>query len=487
MHSSSDPPHPPSVRKKLTKTHDNDMCMKDDKDGTRVALKRPEPPPHSSSFSKRHASFDSPREVPLPPSSLATAPQTSPMRQQIGPQEAQYAATFDDDAEWTLITPGPAKLHKGKDKAKQPPATVPATPAAPAPPPSSVSKPAKLKSQQSQQQLAASSILPYARPYSVPEAHSYPGRTPSNANAVPGPSAVDRTSSASLPLPTQIPFSVLPKARPSLPSTVLERPPSEALRPPLHPHSSAESSSSGSLPSAPGSRSPTPNLPPPAASTSASLPPPSAKSAPPAYPPRVAHGPALMPPPDLTMSHSGLVASYRPPRTAYTAPLRAPEAFPPPEPPVILPTAPDAPGGVAALAAETCEGEAGSRASAASTGTTRSSASYEPFLSHAPPPVDSWIEVETTQAEYRLIVRLPGFKRDGITLATKKRRILHVVADSWEEGGGHFERRISFGYDADLAQVRAEFDGELLRVIIPRRIPASLSAGGWGAPGPLGR
>lgn len=36
---------------------------------------------------------------------------------------------------------------------------------------------------------------------------------------------------------------------------------------------------------------------------------------------------------------------------------------------------------------------------------------------------------------------------------------------------GHFERRISFGYDADLGHVRAEFDGEILRVIVPRRTP----------------
>lgn len=35
---------------------------------------------------------------------------------------------------------------------------------------------------------------------------------------------------------------------------------------------------------------------------------------------------------------------------------------------------------------------------------------------------------------------------------------------------GHFERRISFGYDADLAQVRAEFDGVMLRIAIPRRV-----------------
>jgi hypothetical protein len=38
-------------------------------------------------------------------------------------------------------------------------------------------------------------------------------------------------------------------------------------------------------------------------------------------------------------------------------------------------------------------------------------------------------------------------------------------------GAGHFERRISFGYDADLGHVRAEFDGEILRVIVPRRTP----------------
>lgn len=64
---------------------------------------------------------------------------------------------------------------------------------------------------------------------------------------------------------------------------------------------------------------------------------------------------------------------------------------------------------------------------------------------------------------------------------------MHIVADSWEpEGGmshhfergghilslslGHFERRVSFGYDAELAQVRAEFDGDMLRVVVPRRV-----------------
>ncbi|KAF9567953.1 hypothetical protein CPC08DRAFT_625855 [Agrocybe pediades] len=117
--------------------------------------------------------------------------------------------------------------------------------------------------------------------------------------------------------------------------------------------------------------------------------------------------------------------------------------------------------------------------------TSRSQPAYVPFLSHAPPPPDSWIEVETTQSEYKLHVRLPGFSREGITLATKRRRILHVVADRWEDGGGHFERRISFGYDADLVQVRAEFDGTMLRIVIPRRA----SPVTWNSyrSGPLGR
>ena len=64
-------------------------------------------------------------------------------------------------------------------------------------------------------------------------------------------------------------------------------------------------------------------------------------------------------------------------------------------------------------------------------------------------------------------------------LSTRRRRILHIAADSWEAGGGHFERRISFGYDADLARVRAEFDGEHLRVLVPRKtVPITWLGGG---------
>jgi hypothetical protein len=66
-------------------------------------------------------------------------------------------------------------------------------------------------------------------------------------------------------------------------------------------------------------------------------------------------------------------------------------AYPPPEPPTIL--TPPLP--------ITEEKE-------------RPQAAYEPFLNHAPPPDGSWIAVETSQEEYMLIARLPGFKRDAM-------------------------------------------------------------------------
>lgn len=66
-------------------------------------------------------------------------------------------------------------------------------------------------------------------------------------------------------------------------------------------------------------------------------------------------------------------------------------------------------------------------------------APYEFFLnSRGPPPADSWLEIETSNCEYRLFARLPGFSREGITLATKRRRILHLVADKWDNGGGEW-------------------------------------------------
>ena len=117
------------------------------------------------------------------------------------------------------------------------------------------------------------------------------------------------------------------------------------------------------------------------------------------------------------------------------APASASRGLPPPAPPTILDPPP-----------------------ARSNSTRNFRAPHEPFLSDAPAPPDSWITVETTQVEYRLVARLPGFRRDAMcvffrfvtsgclltdryyffsrTLAARRRRVLHVVADSWEPGGG---------------------------------------------------
>ncbi|EIN11595.1 hypothetical protein PUNSTDRAFT_25677, partial [Punctularia strigosozonata HHB-11173 SS5] len=91
------------------------------------------------------------------------------------------------------------------------------------------------------------------------------------------------------------------------------------------------------------------------------------------------------------------------------------------------------------------------------------------FLGASGPAIDAPVTVETTPADYRLMIPLVGFNREMMTLSARRNRILHILADSWAPGGGHFERRISFGYDADIPRVRAEYDGELLTVTVPRR------------------
>ena len=107
--------------------------------------------------------------------------------------------------------------------------------------------------------------------------------------------------------------------------------------------------------------------------------------------------------------------------------------------------------------------------------------------------------VQTTSTAYILTTFLLGYQRDEITLSTRKRRVLHVVADPFlsSRGTGHFERRISFGYDADMARIRAEFNDGVLKIVVPRRPSVSapveydskLGLGGqqgnvWGSYGP---
>ena len=96
-----------------------------------------------------------------------------------------------------------------------------------------------------------------------------------------------------------------------------------------------------------------------------------------------------------------------------------------------------------------------------------------PFLERRPAPPETDLVIETERTKYVLITRLPGFSLDCITLATKQHRqhrTLHIVADKWDtESGGHFERRITFpDKECDLKNVKAEFDGNTLRVYVPR-------------------
>lgn len=97
-----------------------------------------------------------------------------------------------------------------------------------------------------------------------------------------------------------------------------------------------------------------------------------------------------------------------------------------------------------------------------------------PFLERRPAPPETDLVIETERHRYTLVTRLPGFSLDCITLATKhhsQSRTLHIVADKWDtEGGGHFERRITFPEkECDLKNVKAEFDGNILKVYVPRK------------------
>ncbi|KAJ9477337.1 SHSP domain-containing protein [Pseudozyma hubeiensis] len=97
-----------------------------------------------------------------------------------------------------------------------------------------------------------------------------------------------------------------------------------------------------------------------------------------------------------------------------------------------------------------------------------------PFLERRPAPPETDLVIETERSHYTLVTRLPGFSLDCITLVTKRHsqdRTLHIIADRWDaEGGGHFERRITFpDKECDLVNVKAEFDGHTLRVRVPRR------------------
>lgn len=372
-----------------------------------------------SSHSKRHASFHSPREVPLPSSPL-TCSSGYPF-----PNTASYTGTTllraksDNSTESDHTGSSTGSLHSSASTQLQPISHTP--PGIPSPDSSPDMKTSDLPGSkqpntpdtssaairhqfsshgmESQSTPAAPTMFPMSRPYSLPDDHL--SMQPNNR--------IDGSSTTSLLLPLQTPYNLLPRMD--------NQSPSEA-----------------------SGRRPLPSLP----QTNAGIHDPQSKQ--PSLSNVLSSSQPSSPPPPYSRNTLPDDQMHTP---ASSGPSFNSSMYPAPEAPVIL-TPP--------TQAERRGEDANRRAP------------YDSFLCHSPPP-DTWIAVETSPSEYRLIVRLPGFRRDGITIATRRRRILHVVADSWEPEGGHFERRVLFGYDGDLAQVRAEFDGQLLHIIVPRRVP----------------
>lgn len=251
------------------------------------------------------------------------------------------------------------------------------------------------------------------RPLSLPDSQS-----PSYSSFLRQPPRsttwIDRNSSASLPLPSQIPFYSLPRVQATSRSSEGSVSTDSVPRcPSLEDSISSSSSSSSSRPSSFGrSESPVSSV--------------AQDSCKPHTPhdleegiavsqsdsfqqrpcsPQPFRAPRPPSPDDAFLSHIPEFTAMR----RFMTPSQQASTLPPLEPPMIL---------------ENTQSGA--------------SAPYAPFLSHAPAPPDCRIEIETTPSAYWLNVRLPGFTREGITLATKRRRILHVVADNWENGGGKF-------------------------------------------------
>nr|XP_019045409.1 hypothetical protein I302_05798 [Kwoniella bestiolae CBS 10118]OCF24339.1 hypothetical protein I302_05798 [Kwoniella bestiolae CBS 10118] len=77
------------------------------------------------------------------------------------------------------------------------------------------------------------------------------------------------------------------------------------------------------------------------------------------------------------------------------------------------------------------------------------------------------IAIKSTPQLYDIMVWLPGFSLDNITIATRGTRTIHIVADQWDEGD-HAQWDIKLGEDANLKSVNAKFTGKELRVTVAR-------------------
>lgn len=230
-----------------------------------------------------------------------------------------------------------------------------------------------------------SPVPPFSRPFSMPDVSTVAPPLPriQSPRAIQAPMVPDRSSTVSLPLPQHTPYHTLPSAESSPGSS------SSSSRPPLPGHHSSSSSSGTSL------QTPT-----------------SSDSSPLAvHPSRLGmhHSEpydyrAASPPLGRLVERAFSATASSAPASAFweretmrarrdaPTPRASSESLPPPAPPQVL-TPPPPP--------LSEDAEHGCRP-------------YEPFLAHEPPSNDAWISVETVQREYRLLVRLPGFRRDAM-------------------------------------------------------------------------
>ncbi|KAK4049819.1 hypothetical protein OIV83_003875 [Microbotryomycetes sp. JL201] len=97
------------------------------------------------------------------------------------------------------------------------------------------------------------------------------------------------------------------------------------------------------------------------------------------------------------------------------------------------------------------------------------------FLDPRPEPQGAHLSIHRDDPRHILIkVMLPGFSIENITVAMRRERKVHIVADSYGENGGHFEKLVSLGTEVSSAAPRAEFDGSELCVFIRRKsLPSS--------------
>ncbi|GAA5915339.1 hypothetical protein JCM5296_000048 [Sporobolomyces johnsonii] len=108
------------------------------------------------------------------------------------------------------------------------------------------------------------------------------------------------------------------------------------------------------------------------------------------------------------------------------------------------------------------------------------------FLDHRPEPPGAKLSINRDDPSTVVLkVTLPGFSLDNITVAMRRGHKIHIVADSYGENGGHFEKLIHLGSDVSSMAPRAEFNGTDLNVYIqrrPSRPSSSTSSSGAGAP-----